>query len=792
MLEDNVLPLRAAPVLPTRQSGGDPLGELRELLLGDGGAALELPALPDLIAALCALASAARRKALLPLRDTPVELALVRRGEHVLVDCYGTDGTPELLLREREIDLRALIDVCADASRKSASATPERSTAAGLEQLAERLHATEVQPDVHARLGALRCSGGSLDSPGQDVPLAFGFTAEIVPNSDPAPEALAFDDVHALLFSGSLWAFAGGRRLTVVEGPIALAVQRMVAAVRALCDAWQAERNVHVRLRSADFWVAVRRERGGSVALTLRGGGAEAVTWPALSVREAALPILRLANDLMRKLVVADRRQSHNLRLSALRAEIRALRNIIRARERVQSFENRDPDRLRLTAPDATTAEASRAALPTAEAASVALRALERLPARAANGSAANGTTASASEARAPLPAAATLRYTERWSAEVDGLDASAVYLCGDRLVVATQKLTLALARGTGDVLWTQPSAGATTMLAGRTLLRRLPDGELALHDVDDGHVYASTRVWARGPGESSGLYATSASFPPLAILADARPALSAIDLRTGQPRWRFRLRGEGVPQLARSGRVLCVTSGDGTVDALDLATGEAVWRFGERVRFCVKPLVCRDVVIAVAGEPRGGAGAVFGIDLYSGKRLWQRELPAAPSCDPVDAGSLAIIPVGRSRQAKLIAIDPQRGTIRWRESDPGLDNGGQALAIDRLLIVNTPAGRVHALEIETGASCWNRALANPLTDDVPRQLEPRLRQGALFVPSAQLHVLRPHDGSTLGQAGCDLVPDCLRVDERGWFYVAEESGHLRAYGAAPQLSLVR
>lgn len=792
MLEDNVLPLRAASPLPVRQSDGDPLGELREQLLGDGNAALELPALPDLIAALHALASGMRRKVLLPMRATPVELALVRRGEHVLVDCYGTDGTPELLLREREIELRALLDACARASRKYAAAMPERAAAAGLEQLAARLSGTAVDPDAYAQLGALRCSGGSLDSPGPDVPLAFGFTAEIVPSSDPAAEALAFDDVHALLFSGSLWAFAGGRRLTVVEGPIALAVQRMVAAVRALCDAWQAERNVHVRLRSADFWVAVRRERGGSVALTLGGGRAEAVTWPALGVREAALPILRLASDLMRKLVAADRRQSHNLRLSALRAEIRALRNIIRARERVQSFENRDPDRLRLSSPDAAPSEK----LPTAERGSTPTPtptpptiALERSPqVRALQ---AIGVPSAPVVAAAPQPAAA-LRYTERWSAEVDGLDASAVYLCGDRLVVATQKLTLALARGTGSVLWTQPSAGATTMLAGRTLLRRLPDGELALHDVEDGHVYASTRVWGRGGSEQSGLYAASTSFPPLAILADARPALSAIDLRTGQPRWRFRLHGQGVPQLARNGRVLCVTSGDGTVDALDLATGEAVWRFGERVRFCVKPLVCRDVVIAVAGEPRGGAGAVFGIDLYSGKRLWQRELPAAPSCDPVDAGSVAIVPVGRSRQAKLIALDPQRGTVRWREADPGLDNGGQALAIDRLLIVNTPAGKVHALEIETGASVWSRALSNPLTDDVPRQLEPRLRQGALFVPSAQLHVLRPHDGSTLGQPGCDLVPDCLRVDERGWFYVAEESGHLRAYGAAPHLSLVK
>ena len=29
-------------------------------------------------------------------------------------------------------------------------------------------------------------------------------------------------------------------------------------------------------------------------------------------------------------------------------------------------------------------------------------------------------------------------------------------------------------------------------------------------------------------------------------------------------------------------------------------------------------------------------------------------------------------------------------------------------------------------------------------------------------------------------------------IDERAWFYVAEESGHVRAYASAPQLSLVK
>jgi hypothetical protein len=79
------------------------------------------------------------------------------------------------------------------------------------------------------------------------------------------------------------------------------------------------------------------------------------------------------------------------------------------------------------------------------------------------------------------------------------------------------------------------------------------------------------------------------------------------------------------------------------------------------------------------------------------------------------------------------------------------------------------------------------------LTDDVARHLDVVLRHGALFTPASRVHVLRPQDGESLmPEMACDLVPDLLRVDERGWFYVGEESGHLRAYGPAPRLSLVK
>jgi len=38
----------------------------------------------------------------------------------------------------------------------------------------------------------------------------------------------------------------------------------------------------------------------------------------------------------------------------------------------------------------------------------------------------------------------------------------------------------------------------------------------------------------------------------------------------------------------------------------------------------------------------------------------------------------------------------------------------------------------------------------------------------------------------------CEAIPDLLRVDERCDVYVAEESGHMAAFGTGARLTLVR
>ena len=107
-------------------------------------------------------------------------------------------------------------------------------------------------------------------------------------------------------------------------------------------------------------------------------------------------------------------------------------------------------------------------------------------------------------------------------------------------------------------------------------------------------------------------------------------------------------------------------------------------------------------------------------------------------------------------------------------------------------MIANSAAGTLLCLDATSGNLRYNHVFARHVEADQPRRLEPVLRSGALFVPQHQVHVVRPRDGEILGTVPTDLIPDLLRVDERCDVYVAEESGHLAAFGAAARLTLVK
>lgn len=666
----------------------DPRSALVVALLGTSTPA-ELPPLADLVAAAADLAEGSRWKVILPLGSRPAEYALVRRGDHALVSHYETGGVPEVVVRDRAVPLRTLLAICASTARALAQREGDDASVDAYVRLASRAEvaAASMVVDAHAHAVPLEVVGGFQEQPAELVALAFGFAAQILPSVDGVPEGSARADVHATLFDGRLWAYSRGRRIALARGPIFLVVQRLVAAVRALIDAWEAERGVHVRLRTGSFVVGMRLAKDGEVALSVGEAGDTTLTVPALDVPGAAEPVLRLATDLMRALSSADRAQLRNLRVTALRDEVRALRKVLRTRTRRDGFVNSDPDCLRLSSP----------------------------PAPELRGQAEND---GGTSRRGSATATGRLRYSERWRTEIEGLDASTTFLCGDRVVVSTPRRIVALSRDGGEVVWARRAPRAASMMVGTSLLRQTPEGAVEVWDIAEGEVTARARVTPRAGGVPACTFAGGGDLPPMAILAEGQTRLVAIDLRTGELRWRFRARG-GAFKLRRAGRILLVVCGDGAVHALDVASGDVVWRFSEPARFSLAPAVARDVALALAGDPSAGAGALFGLDLYSGRELWRRDLGAAPLAAPLGLDGIACVPLaGASRNgpgATLAGIEPRDGSLRWMIADPGLGRGGSALAVDRSLVVNAPGGRVTALDSSTAAPRAGRASSRTL-----------------------------------------------------------------------------
>jgi outer membrane protein assembly factor BamB len=345
---------------------------------------------------------------------------------------------------------------------------------------------------------------------------------------------------------------------------------------------------------------------------------------------------------------------------------------------------------------------------------------------------------------------------------------------------------------------------------------------------------------------------------PKLVIVTEGDHHLVAIDLTSGEPRWRWSwggssaLRGRaggsrGTPRMKRAGRLVYFTCGDGALTALDVMTGAIVWRVRDRLRFRAPPSVAHDALFAVAGGTHGAA-RLYRIDPYSGHVRWSRLVDAdaegaAPAPCTIEGpplvGTESVAVAVRSARASRLAKHavPRGEDAPWARTSGGVvlvtfsredgaplahshgnprartggggtppgngtgpgvlaPNGTSWLAVDDAFIGNAPTGEIVSVDAR-GALRWRiQQGMRPLEADVPRRLEPILRSGALFVPhsSGSVMMLSPKGGDVLGSidpAQAGAIPDLLRVDERADVYIAEESGHLTAFGALPRLRLV-
>lgn len=757
-----------------------------------------LPLLCDLAEATAELASGRRARAVVRLCIEPDawELGLERVGGDLLVTIFHGGDVPEIALHERRFEggafcarLAAALDRAASprrsSVRKSAAAhgdegdehddLEEHRLAAARRCLAEALPFSSDEPAGELSIVGVEPTG--------EIPIVIAAEALLrtSPGAALAQPAVLRADLFSLLFRGKIRVLVGEEARELPDVFVFPFAEQLAALSLESLDAWARRRPYHRRLTVGGAILGVRLHSDGALSLTLglprpaRGPSAEpraqgagraspfaavedrAQTWtfPAVDVAALAQGVVAFGRALARSLVRRDRGQASNLRLFGFRARVRELAERLRELTRNDAKINDAPETYR--------AFAAAAARP---------------------------------QAAAPDTFGRTrLRFTARWMAAVPSLDLRATFLCGDVLVVGSTRELTCIDRRTGEFLWRRPAPRAVSVMTPVGLARLLPDGTLQLHELPTGEVAWAARLSPRVGANASGAVVSAPGLPRMLIVSEGARHLAAVDLYSGEVRWRYAARRGENFRLRRAGKLVVVGSGEPALVALDVLSGEVVWRFCDRLPFASPVAVDHDALFAVSGDGafvgRGGA-RLHHLDPWSGAARWTVDLPqhVAPVGAPLLGPETVCVVTHGRRGTGLVGLDRKTGATRFDLT--ACAAAASCLMVDDVVVVNSESGELVGVGAHDGAVRYRHVIAGGVDGDRPRRLEPVLRSGALFVPQSEVHVVRPRDGALLGKVPTDLIPDLLRVDERCDVYVAEESGHLAAFTAAPRLSLVQ
>jgi len=722
--------------------------------LGDGQA---VSVLADLSHAVAGLGRGKRDRATLSLyaEDEAWEIGLEADADDFLISVYRAGPFPEVAVHERRADVVALRTALARAIDNAALGDVPLGAASALAQ-ARRLLESPWPSYGRRPLGRVAAEV----TPRAAGPLQFCaqalFRSGAPATGSASSPAVERADLHSLLARGSFTASARGRSVRVDGVYPFLLAERLVALAEETLEAWRGERSIVRRVSVDGARIAVQRGPGDrGLALTLAGRDAnrdqEGATLVEIAPPSFARECARFARALVERFVETDAEQAKNLRLLGLKRAAVELESAVQDATAEDSLTNPEPESYRSFG-------------------------LPRLRAE-----------------RGLWEHAGKMRFQPRWVATVPGIDLRATFHCGERIVVGSQRETACLESTSGRVLWRAVGPRAASVATPLGIARLHPDGLIELLDLESGSARFTTRLRPRAASGAAGALVHAPGLPRLLVMAEGERSVTAIDLVSGDVRWRYTARRAAGFRLRRAGKLLLVAGGDSALVALDVVSGDVVWRVRDRLPFNGDLSVDKDSAFALAGGPVGPA-KLFHVDLWTGAVRWSHELDERPVSGqpPLVTRGRVVVLVRDRRGMGALAFDHGTGALAWRH-EPGLASPTTAwLGVDDALVANSASGALLCIDAETGALRYNHVFARHVEADQPRRLEPVLRNGALFVPQHRVHVVRPRDGEIIGTVPTDLIPDLLRVDERCTVYIAEESGHLAAFGVAPHLSLVR
>ncbi|MDV9171133.1 PQQ-binding-like beta-propeller repeat protein [Streptomyces sp. W16] len=154
--------------------------------------------------------------------------------------------------------------------------------------------------------------------------------------------------------------------------------------------------------------------------------------------------------------------------------------------------------------------------------------------------------------------------------------------------------------------------------------------------------------------------------------------------------------------------------SGTGEVTAVDQATGGKRWQALSGLASQSAPAFGAGVV-CINGVRTGGRTVVNGLEMASGRVLWERELDGLTQHAPTPAGDVMLVVVGQTSVASntvLHALDTESGRTRWSTQLPARTSGPSAPVTGNGLLhltsgVQDDGSMAWALDLATGTLRW-------------------------------------------------------------------------------------
>src|SRR5690606_25406643 len=365
----------------------------------------------------------------------PWRLGVETDGEDTLLTVFRGGACPEVAVFERRVktvDLRrALLEALAEASATSTGPSDPSFDAA----------AAALRHPWPSYLGLPVPRRACKVAPKRSRGFGFAIEAEFRQRPQPLEEAdksalLEQADLHSLLLEGRFKIASKTRKVALASVQPFLLTERVVALAEDVLDAWQTERALFRRVEIDGVRLGVRRGAGdGPLTLTVNTRATtpdgKTFSFSELAATDFVRASVALALELTRAFTSADPSQQRNLRLTALEASAKRLGERLRDAELDDVHTNPEPETYRSFG------------LPRSEA--------------SVDGVWAHG---------------ARMRFMPRWVATVPGIDLRGTFLCGNRVIVGSQRELACIDRATGNVYWRAATPPATSVATPSGVVR--------------------------------------------------------------------------------------------------------------------------------------------------------------------------------------------------------------------------------------------------------------------------------------------------------------------------------